>query len=133
MTFNYRASSACMGATTLILLLSSFRGISHSPFTTSHLVSSGLGASAHNVAWLGLPMPNPPVERRPAGSRDGALCLMTPDNATETVTQIWHANPQLVWAEKFLEPNIQSSVDRVAVVLPASRAVVWSQRVTPEF
>ncbi len=132
MTFNYRVPTAFMGATTLILLLSSFRGISHSPFTTSHLVYSGLGASAQNVAWLGLPMPNPPVERRPAGSRDGTPCLLTPANDDESPATLWSAHPQFVWAEKFLEPGVQSSVARVVVVLPDSQAVVWSQRVAPD-
>jgi hypothetical protein len=129
MTFNYRIPSAFMGATTLVLLLSGFKGISHSPFTTSHLVYSGLGASAQNVGWLGLPMPSPPVERQPAGSRDSMLCLLTPGNADESVTNLWSATPQFVWAEKFLEPGIHSSVARVVVVLPESQAVVWSQQV----
>jgi len=132
MTFNYRTPSAFMGATTLVLLLSSFKGISHSPFTTSHLVYSGLGRPTQNVAWLNLPMPNPPVERQPAGSRDGVLCLITPGNADNHNAKVWSAKPQFIWAEKFLEPGIESSVDRVVVVSSERQTVVWSQRVTTE-
>lgn len=130
MAFNCKAPTAVMSATTLVLLLSGFQGISHNSLTTSHLVYSGLGASPQTAAWFRLPMPSPPVERRPAGSRDGQLCLVTPSSTDGRVSTVWNSNPQFVWAEKFLEPGIRGSVEQIAVVLPDSKTVVWSQSVT---
>jgi Domain of Unknown Function (DUF928) len=129
MTFNYKAPTAFMGAT-LVLLLSGFKGISYNSLTTSHLVYSGLGASPQPTAWLSLPMPPPPGERKPAGSRDGLLCLLTPSSTDGGVSTVWSTSPQFVWAEKFLDPGVRGSVEQIAVVLPDSQTVVWSQRVT---
>lgn len=129
MTFNYKTPTAFIGATTLVLLLSGFKGISHNSLTTSHLVYSGLGASPQPAAWLSLPMPPPPVERKPAGSRDGLLCLITPSSTDGGVSHVWSPSPQFVWAEKFLDPGVRGSVEQIAVVLPDSQTVVWSQRV----
>jgi hypothetical protein len=129
MTFNYKAPTAIMGATTLVLLLSGFKGISHSPVTPSHQVYSVHGALTQPVAWLSLPMPPPPTQEKPAGSRDGLLCLITPSRPDGSVSTVWSRSPQFVWAEKFLEPGVRGSVEQIAVVLPDSQTVVWSQRV----
>ncbi|PSN16135.1 hypothetical protein C7293_04160 [filamentous cyanobacterium CCT1] len=130
MTFTYKAPTAFMGATTLVLLLSGFKGISHNSLTTSHLVYSGLGASTETVAWFNIPLPPPPDEPKPAGSREGLLCLLTPSSTDGSVSTVWSNSPQFVWAEKFLDPDVRGSVDQIAVVLPNSQTVVWSQRVT---
>lgn len=129
MTFNYKAPTAVMGATTLMMLLSGFTGISHSPVTTSHQVYLGHGASTQPAAWLSLPLPPPPTEEKPAGSRDGLLCLITPSSTNGSVSTVWSNSPQFVWAEKFLDPGVRGSVEKIAVVLPDSQTVVWSQRV----
>lgn len=130
MTFNYKAPIAFMGATSLVLLLSGFKGISYDSLTTSHLVYSGLDASPPTADWLSLPMPSPPTEEKPAGSRDGLLCLITPSSNDGSISTVWSTSPQFVWAEKFLDPGVRGSVEQIAVVLPDSQTVVWSQRVT---
>lgn len=130
MTFNYKAPTAVVGATTLVLLLSGFKGISHNSLTTSQIAYSGIGAPTETTAWFNLPLPPPPVERKPAGSRDGLLCLVTPSSTDGSVSTVWSTSPQFVWAEKFLEPGVRGSVVQIAVVLPGSQTVVWSQPVT---
>lgn len=132
MTFNYKAPTAFLGATTLVLLLSGFKGISHNTLTASHLVYSSLGASTETVAWFNVPLPPPPNEPKPAGSRDGRLCLITPSSTDGSVSTVWSTSPQFVWAEKFLEPGIRGSVDQIAVVSPDSQTIVWSQQVTAD-
>lgn len=131
MKFHYPAPTALMGATTLILLLSGFRGISQDHITTSHLIYPSLGAPTETPAGASLPLPPPPEAPKPATSRDGWQCLLSfaPGNGGER--EVWHTQPDFVWAEKFLEPGIHSRVDRVVVVLADRQTVVWNQRVTP--
>ena len=129
MTFNYKAPTAFMGATTLVLLLSGFKGISHNSLPPSHLVYSGLGAPTETIAWFNLPLPPPPEEPKPAGSRDPLLCLVTPSSTDGSISTVWSTSPHFVWAEKFLDPEVRGSVEQIAVVLPDSQTVVWSQRV----
>ncbi|MBE9138589.1 hypothetical protein IQ254_15555 [Nodosilinea sp. LEGE 07088] len=127
MAFDYKVPTAFMGATTLVLLLSGFKGINSNHLTTTHLVYAGLRASPES-AWLGLPLPPPPEDPKPATSRDPLLCLITPSSTDKSVSEVWSSAPYFVWAEKFLAPEIRSSVARIAIVLPSSQTVVWSQR-----
>jgi len=129
MTFSYKSAPACLGATTLVLLLSSFSGISHNSLTTTHQVYSSLGPTPETVAWLNIPLPPPPEDRRPAGSRDGLLCLIPAGSNPENVSSLWSRRLTFVWAEKFLDPSIQSRVEQIVVVVPESKTVVWSQSV----
>jgi hypothetical protein len=128
--FNGKKSPRFISVSALFILLTGFKGGMPSALLNADLVPLEPGQSAPKIAWKSLPLPPPPVERREGGSRDGLLCLLTPGNADGRLQQMWHGSPQFVWAEKFLEPDVKSSIETILVVQPHSQRVVWTQTLT---